>query len=51
MSKCKFWSPLRISLGIKILHGCTLVTYGLHILGVLVESQDCATHFFNEVLF
>ncbi len=32
--KCKFWSPSGVSLGINIPKGCTLVTKGLHILGV-----------------
>jgi hypothetical protein len=31
--------------------GCTLVKNGLCILGVLVGSQDFATHFLDEVLF
>ncbi len=39
-----------IYLGIEILQGCTFVTDGLRILGVLVGSQDFATHFLNEVL-
>jgi hypothetical protein len=34
VSKCKFWNPSGISLGIEILQGCTLVINGLHILGV-----------------
>ncbi len=50
VSKCKFCSPLMIYPGIEILQGCTLVTDGLRILGVLVGSQDFATHFLNEVL-
>jgi len=50
VSKYKFWSPSRISLGIKIPHGCILVINGLHILGVTVESQDFAMHFLNEAL-
>ncbi len=37
---------------IKELGGAlTLVTNGLHLLGVLEGSQDFATHFFYEVLF
>jgi hypothetical protein len=37
---------------IKKLGGAlTLVTNGLHILGVLEGSQDFATHFFYEALF
>jgi hypothetical protein len=50
VSKCKLWSPLGLSLGINILLGCTLVTYGLRILGVLVGFQDFATHFLDETL-
>jgi hypothetical protein len=50
MSKCKFWNPLGISLSIKIFHGYTLVTDGLHILGVSMGSQDFATHFLDEIL-
>ncbi len=50
VSKCKLWNPLGISLGIKILQGYTLVTYGLCILGVLMGSQDFATHFLDEIL-
>ncbi len=38
VSKCKFWSPSKIFLNIEISHNCTLVTYGLRILGVLVGS-------------
>lgn len=34
VSKCKLCSPSRIPLSIKIPHGYTLVTNGLHILGV-----------------
>jgi hypothetical protein len=51
MSKCKLWSPLGISPSIKIPQGCTLVTYGLHILGVQMGSQNFVMHFLNEVLF
>jgi hypothetical protein len=51
ISKCKLWSPSRISQGMKIFQGYTLVTYGLHILGVLMGFQDFATHFLDEVLF
>jgi hypothetical protein len=36
--KYKLWSPLGISPSIEILQGCTLVTNGLHILGMLVNS-------------
>jgi len=49
--KCKFWNPSGIFSSIKIPHGCTLVIDGLHILGVLMGSQDFVTHFLNEVLF
>jgi len=48
--KCKLWNPLRISLGIKIFQGYTLVTSGLCILGVPMGSQEFATHFLDEVL-
>jgi hypothetical protein len=50
VSKFKLWSPLRISLSIKIPQSCTLVTNGLCILGVPMVSQDFATHFLDEVL-
>jgi hypothetical protein len=36
--KCKLWNPSRISIGIEIPQGYTLVTNGLHILGVLMSS-------------
>jgi hypothetical protein len=36
VSKCKLWSPSGVLLGINIPHGCTLVTNGLCILGVLM---------------
>jgi hypothetical protein len=51
MSKCKLWSPSRISLGIEIPQGYTLVINGLHILGVLVSSQDFTMHFLDEALY
>jgi hypothetical protein len=51
ISKCKLWNPSRISPSIKIPQGYTLVTDGLHILVVLVGSQNFATHFLDEVLF
>jgi hypothetical protein len=51
MLKCKLWSYSRISLDIKIRQGCTLVTYGLRILGVPMGVQDFATHFLDEALF
>jgi hypothetical protein len=50
VSKCKLWSPLRISQSIDIPQGYILVTYGLCILGVPMSSQDFATHFLNEAL-
>jgi hypothetical protein len=50
VSKCKFWSPSKISLGIEISHGYTLVTYGLRILGVVMGFQDFAMHFLDEAL-
>jgi hypothetical protein len=40
-----------ISPSIEIPQGCTLVTDGLHILGVPVGFQNSATHFLDEVLF
>jgi hypothetical protein len=46
----KLWSPSRISLGIEILQGCTLVTNGLCILGVPTGFQDFPMHFLDEVL-
>jgi hypothetical protein len=51
MSKCKLWSPLRISLGIKVFQGCTLVINGLCILGVLMGSQNFAMHFWMKLYF
>jgi len=51
VAKCKFWSPSRFFLGIKILQGYTLVTNGLHILGVLLGFHDFTMHFLDEVLF
>jgi hypothetical protein len=44
VSKCKLWSPSKISPGIEILQGYTLVIDGLCILGVPVGSLDFATH-------
>jgi hypothetical protein len=38
VSKCKFWSPSGIFLGIEIPYSCILVINGLHILNVLVGS-------------
>jgi CBS-domain-containing membrane protein len=49
--KCKFWSPLGIFLGIKILQSYTLVTYGLHILVMPMGFQNFAMHFLDEALF
>ncbi len=52
MSKCKLWSPSRISLAIKILYSYTLVTYRLHILGVpqwVFKTLSCI--FFGWVFF
>ncbi len=51
MSKCELFSLLDISSNIEIPRSCTLVTYGLCILGVLMGLRDYATHFLNEVLF
>jgi hypothetical protein len=51
VSKCKLLSLSGISLDIKILQRCTLVTDGLCILGVLMGFQDLAMHFLDEVLF
>jgi hypothetical protein len=50
VSKCKFWSLLRIFLNIEFLQGYTLVTYGLCILDVLIGFDDFVTHFLDEVL-
>jgi hypothetical protein len=50
VSKCKLWSPFRISPSIKIPQGYTLVTNGLHILDVPLGSQNFAKHFLNEIL-
>jgi hypothetical protein len=36
---------------IKIFQSYTLITYGLHILNVLVSSKYFVAHFVNEVLF
>jgi hypothetical protein len=47
--KCKFWNPSRISLGIEIPQGYTLVTNGLCILGVPMGSRDFAMHFLDEI--
>jgi hypothetical protein len=51
MLKCKLWGPLEIFSYIKISQGCTLVTYGLCILGVPMGFQDFATHFLDKALF
>jgi hypothetical protein len=48
VSKCKLWNPSRIFLGMEISQGCSLITYALHILGVLVGSQDFIMHFFER---
>jgi ABC-type nitrate/sulfonate/bicarbonate transport system permease component len=50
VSKCKPWNPSGISTCIEIPRGYTLVIDGLCILGVLMGSQDFATHFLDEVL-
>jgi len=50
VSKCKLWSLLGIFPCIEIPFGCILVTNGLCILGMLVGSQDFATHFLDEAL-
>jgi len=50
VSKCKLWNPSGIFLGIEIPQGYTLVINGLCILGVLIDSQDFAMHFLDEVL-
>jgi hypothetical protein len=50
VSKCKLWSSSKIFPDVKILQGCILVIDGLHILGVLMGSQDFATHFLDEAL-
>jgi len=51
VSKCKFWSPLKIFPGIKIPQDYTLVIDGLCILGVPMGSQGFAMNFLDEVLF
>jgi hypothetical protein len=51
VSICKLWNPSRISLGIEILQGCTLVINGLRILGVPIGFQNFAMHFLYETLF
>ncbi len=51
MSKCKLWTSSKIFPGIKIFQGCTLITNGLHILGVPMGFQDFATYFLDKVLF
>jgi hypothetical protein len=48
--KCKLWSPSRISPSIKIPQGYTLVSNGLCILGVPMDTQNFATHLLDEVL-
>jgi hypothetical protein len=48
--KCKLWNPSGIFPGIKILHGYTLVTNGLCILGMPMAFQDFTMHFLDEVL-
>jgi hypothetical protein len=50
VSKCKLWGPSKISPGIKIPQGYTLVIDGLHIFGVPMGFQDFAMHFLDEVL-
>jgi hypothetical protein len=50
-SKCRLWSPLRVSLSIEIPCGYFLVIDGLCILGVLMGFQDFVTHFLNHALF
>jgi len=50
VSKCKPWNQSGISTCIEIPRGYTLVIDGLCILGVLMGSQDFATHFLDEVL-
>jgi hypothetical protein len=49
MLKCKLWSPSRISPGIEIPQGYTLVTNGLCILGVLMSFQDFVTRFYFKM--
>jgi hypothetical protein len=51
VSKCKLWSPSKISSNINIPQVCILVTYGLCILGVSMGSQDFVTHFLDGALF
>jgi len=47
----KLWSPSMIFPGIEIPQGYILVINDLYILGVLVNYQDFAMFFKNEVLF
>jgi hypothetical protein len=51
VSKCKLWSPLRISSKIEIPQSYILVTNSLHILGVLMVFQDFVTHFWMRLHF
>jgi hypothetical protein len=51
VSKCKLWSPSRTFSNINIPQGYTFVTDGLHILGVLMGSQDFVMHFLDGALF
>jgi hypothetical protein len=49
VSKHKLWNLSKISPAIEIPQCCTLVTYGLCILGVLMGFQNFAMHFLDEV--
>ncbi len=49
VSKCKFWSPSRISQNIEIPQGYTLLINGLCILSVPMGFQNFGTHFLNEI--
>jgi hypothetical protein len=49
--KFKLWNSSKISLGIKILQGCTLIINSLCIMGVPMDFQDFVTHFLDEALF
>jgi hypothetical protein len=51
VSKYKLWSSSKISSGVEIPQGYTLVINGLRILGVPMGFQNFVTHFLNEALF
>ncbi len=49
--KCKLWSPLGIFSSINIPQGCTLVTNGLRILGMLVDFKTLSCIFWMKLHF